>query len=93
MPDFAREEVLEIAHKLIDANLQGLDLSGANLHKANLIKADLSRADLRRTDLSRAHLHGPDLIGIIMRAADLSEAKYDKNTRFPQGYDPGAGAW
>ncbi len=36
MSDFTRDEVVEAVHKLIKADLQGIDLSGADLWKANL---------------------------------------------------------
>ena len=65
MSDFTRDEVVEAVHKLIKADLQGIDLSGADLYKANLTGANLSRANLR-------------------------EAKYDKHTKFPDGFDPEA---
>ena len=43
MPDFTREEIEEIVHKLKKANLAGIDLRGANLRRADLGKAYLSR--------------------------------------------------
>ncbi len=46
MTDFTREEVIDIAHKLVGADLSGLDLSGANLRGADLRDADLSGARL-----------------------------------------------
>ena len=60
MADFTREEVLEIAHKLENSDLEGLDLSNAYLRETNLTGSDLSRA------------------------------KYDPATRFPEGFDPEA---
>ena len=48
----------------------------------------LSEADLQGVDLS-----GANLTGAIMRAAYLSEVKYNANTKFPEGFDPEAGAW
>ena len=46
MSYFTRNEVVEAAHKLIKADLQGIDLSGADLSRANLYKANLTGADL-----------------------------------------------
>ena len=63
MPDFTREEVIEIVHKLDSADLEGLDLSGAKLSGANLTGANLT-------------------------GAGLSGAKYNKSTKFPDGFDP-----
>jgi uncharacterized protein YjbI with pentapeptide repeats len=73
MADFTREEVLEIAHKLENSDLEGLDLSNAYLRETNLTGSDLNRADLIATNLSRAYLHG---------------AEYNKNTKFPDDFDP-----
>ena len=73
MPDFTREEVIEIVHKLDSADLEGLDLSGANLTGVNLREANLALVNLGGTDLS---------------GADLSEAKYDNKTKLPDGFDP-----
>ncbi|MBW4570682.1 MAG: pentapeptide repeat-containing protein [Tolypothrix carrinoi HA7290-LM1] len=55
------------------AYLTGADLSGANLNRADLSRADLSRADLSRADLSRANVKG---------------AVYNKETKFPENFDP-----
>ncbi len=53
MTDFTREEVIDIARKLLRADLRNIDLREANL----------SRASLR-------------------------EAKYNANTKWPEGVDP-----
>ena len=78
MPDFTREEVIEIVHKLDSADLEGLDLSGAKLSGANL-----TGANLYGTDLDGANLYGTDLGG-----ANLGGAEYNKNTKFPDDFDP-----
>ena len=62
---------------LFGADLEGVDLSGADLNEANLYEADLSGADL-----GGALLSGVNLIG----------ARANKNTIWPEGFDPeGAG--
>ena len=63
---------------LCRANLSGAKLSNvwngiANLHNANLSEAVLNDANLSRADLS---------------GADLSGAKYNKGTKWPDGFDP-----
>ena len=58
---------------LFGADLEGVDLSGADLNEANLYGADLSGADLGGTLLS-----GVNLIG----------ARANKNTTWPEGFDP-----
>ena len=67
---------------LFGADLEGADLSGANLNEANLYEADLNGSDLNGSDLGGALLSGANLIG----------ATADKNTTWPEGFDPeGAG--
>jgi len=65
---------------LTEVNLSGVYLGGANLKHANLRKADLRKACLFRSDLSCANLEG----------ARLEGARFDRETKFPDGYDPGA---
>ena len=60
---------------LFGADLEGVDLSGADLNEANLYEADLSGADL-----GGALLSGVNLIG----------ARVNKNTTWPEGFDPKA---
>lgn len=62
----------------LDPTGKRLDLSGLNLHRANLIDANLAGVDFRGTDLGEA----------ILVSADLTEAKYDDNTKFPYGFNP-----
>lgn len=52
--DFTRREVLEAAHKLVNTNLQGLDLCRSNLQQADLREVNLRYARLREADLSEA---------------------------------------
>ena len=59
------------------ANLRYSSLEGANLRKANLSEADLTGADLRAADLREADLSG----------TDLRRAKYNRNTKWPDGFD------
>ena len=44
MSDFTREEVINIAKKLRNADLQGINLVGADLSSANLSGANLHEA-------------------------------------------------
>ena len=53
MTDFTREEVIDIARKLLRADLRNIDLSDVELSYAN-----------------------------------LSDAKYNANTKWPAGFDP-----
>jgi hypothetical protein len=85
MADFTSEEVVEIAHKLERADLRKLRLGGANLRWADLSGANLYNVDLSGAILFRANLF----------KADLREAKYNANTKWPvlpqpEGFDPEA---
>ncbi|OKH28519.1 pentapeptide repeat-containing protein [Chroogloeocystis siderophila] len=86
-----------------DAQLQGenlkgvdfsyADLSQAKLSNANLRGADLSYADLSQADLTGTDLRGSLLLGANLRQAELKNAKlegadYDRNTHFPENFDP-----
>lgn len=61
--------------KLRRSDLRGADLCGANLAEADLCAADLQGADLRAADLSHAGLFD----------ANLTAARYDDDTRWPEG--------
>jgi Pentapeptide repeats (8 copies) len=70
------------------AHLQGAHLREANLAKALLRNADLSGADLSRADLSGADLRGANLSGATnIRSANLTQAKADSTTIWPDGFD------
>jgi hypothetical protein len=59
-------------------SLRGQDLRGEDLKDAFLDDVDLSDTDLRGVDLSGASLDGAHLAG----------ARYDAQTRWPEGFDP-----
>jgi hypothetical protein len=61
-------------------SLRGQDLRGMDLQDAFLADVDLSDTDLRGVDLSGANLSGAHLLG----------ARYDAQTRWPEGFDPRA---
>ncbi|MBL8103152.1 MAG: pentapeptide repeat-containing protein [Anaerolineales bacterium] len=88
---------------LESTNLRGADLHGAILkgaflgnsilQKANLNNADLHGAVLVMADLRKADLHGANLLGTdfsmaFLNEASFKEAKYDQDTRWPEGFDP-----
>jgi uncharacterized protein YjbI with pentapeptide repeats len=78
---------------LRSASLHGADLSKSNLSKAylcdaNLSKANLSHADLWDANLRDANLRGADLKGTNLGSANLAGAKFDKDTKWPDGFDP-----
>jgi uncharacterized protein YjbI with pentapeptide repeats len=84
--------------QLTQQNLKGIDLSyadlsQANFNSANLRGADLSYADLSQADLTSADLRGSLLLATNLRRAKLKDAKlegadYDRNTHFPENFDP-----
>ncbi len=65
---------------LIRTNLSGSKLSGAKLNEATLLKADMRDADLR----------GVNLADSIIDFADLSQATYDRTTKWPFWFKPAA---
>ena len=72
MAKFTREE-LEAKLAAGERSLQRVDLGGANLRGTNLRSADLSGANLSGADLSEAH---------------LGSARYNADTKWPEGFDP-----
>ena len=76
---------------LNNASLSGADLSGSICTSADLSGANLRGANLSGADLSNANLFGADLSGAnLSDARDLSEAQYNDETQFPEGFDPDA---
>jgi hypothetical protein len=60
-----------------------LPLRGRDLRDEDLAGAFLSDADLSDTDLRGVDLRGADLDGAWLRGA-----RYDAETRWPEGFDP-----
>ena len=89
--------------ELRGANLGGIDLADAQLAAADLRGADLGAADLQGAILRKADLSGTNLVGADLRGADLcgcnlsranmthaqlTGARYDTYTVWPEGLDP-----
>lgn len=74
------------------ANLEGANLLGAVLEDVDFRQASLRGADLTVANLMGADLSGADLTGAVLEGTNLNDATYDKLTRWPEGFDPGAGA-
>ena len=72
MTDFTRDEVIDIAHKLVGADLRGIDLTGANLRGANLNAANLHRAELRGAKYN-ANTKWPAGFDPVARGAEMVE--------------------
>ena len=77
------------------AQLQGADLTEARLQGANLEWAQLQGATLREARLEMASLTGAQLQGAnlswaYLAGASLYKAKYNDDTQWPDGFDPGA---
>jgi uncharacterized protein YjbI with pentapeptide repeats len=71
-----------VVWEIVNQGAEGRDLSGKDLAGANLEEADLSGANLERAILSRAIL-----AGVILEEANLMRAKYDSQTKWPEGFD------
>jgi hypothetical protein len=61
---------------------------GADLRRADLFGADLEGADLSGANLNEANLYEADLGGALLSGANLIGATADKNTTWPEGFDP-----
>jgi uncharacterized protein YjbI with pentapeptide repeats len=70
------------------ADLSEADLSEANLNKANLDYTKLIGTNLARTDLSQTQLNSTDLSKSNLIDIDLNGAKYRKDTKWPEGFNP-----
>jgi uncharacterized protein YjbI with pentapeptide repeats len=70
------------------AILSWASLRGAILDEAQLQGAKLESANLEAAHLSEADLRGANLVGANLSLAILMGAKYDDNTRFPDGFVP-----
>lgn len=83
---------------LSKADLGGANLSEAYMYNVNLYRANLSDANLReaylgyvnlnQANLSRANLIKADLTEANLSLAKLSEVKYNKDTKWPEDFDP-----
>ena len=61
---------------------------GADLRRADLFGADLEGADLSGANLYEADLNGSDLGEALLSGANLIGARANKNTVWPEGFDP-----
>ncbi|MFF2883978.1 pentapeptide repeat-containing protein [Bacillus toyonensis] len=74
-------------------NLKGAILRNAKLNGADLISADLSGANLSEADVWKADFSGANLSNANMSCLRINEATfegalYDKNTIWPEGFNP-----
>jgi uncharacterized protein YjbI with pentapeptide repeats len=74
---------------LSGAQLQGVSLGGAQLQKASLSGAQLQGALLNGARLQGAFLNGAQLQGASLLGAQLEDAHADRETSWPEGFDPG----
>ncbi len=72
------------------ADLRRADLFGVDLFGADLEGVDLSGADLNGANLYEANLSGADLGGALLSGVNLIGARVNKNTTWPEGFDPKA---
>ncbi|NNJ09813.1 glycogen debranching protein GlgX [Chloroflexales bacterium ZM16-3] len=77
-----------ISASLQDARLDDADLREARLSRASFERATLARANLQGAVLTSADLRGTDLRGATLFQADLRGARYDRSTRWPEGFEP-----
>jgi len=78
---------------LSEANFQGVDLGNVSFQNCKMKGANLRNAkrigDCQKTDLRGADLRGAVFTCTVyyMTGCRLTGAKYDKNTRWPKGFD------
>ncbi|WP_028313351.1 pentapeptide repeat-containing protein [Desulfatibacillum aliphaticivorans] len=72
----------------LDANLTGAVFSRVDLKNAELIGGDFSMARFNAADLSGATLFDADLTKTNLNKTKLIGTKYDKTTKFPDGFKP-----
>lgn len=74
------------------SSLKNTNLKRANLKETNFSDADLSQANLDESKLIKANLKGATLKGAKLRGdltgIKLENAIYDKDTKWPEGFDP-----
>ena len=84
---------------LTGTKFNGRDLSGIKINMGNLTRTDLRNVNFTDAELTMTIFNGADARGAIFNGADLRRsadlpyadlrgAKYNKTTRFPDGFDP-----
>jgi len=84
-------EAIAESADLSEAYMAGAILRGANLSSARVEEADLTAADLRKTVLEFSDLEKADLSNtsrILLSTVNLTDALYDADTKWPDGFDP-----
>ncbi len=77
-----------ISASLQEARLDQADLRDARLSRASLERAVLAGANLQGAVLTGADLCGADLQGATLFQCDLRGTRYDRVTRWPEGFEP-----
>lgn len=70
------------------SNLQNVNFSQAKLLSANFSRANLKDVNLENTNLKHTDFKDAIIEGEISSVAKLGGAKYNRNTKFPHGFDP-----
>ncbi|MGK7907287.1 MAG: pentapeptide repeat-containing protein [Synechococcus sp.] len=73
---------------LSGTSLEQASLMGGNLSNANLSNAKLRYANLTEVNLTGANLSGADLSTATLNGTVLKDAHQNKNTRWPEGFEP-----
>lgn len=75
--------------------MDGLDFGGSNLIKSHFFQVSLRNCNFRPAQMNGAAFLCCDLRGATfpqhissMEGAEFSGSKYDRNTTFPEGFDP-----
>jgi uncharacterized protein YjbI with pentapeptide repeats len=76
------------AKDVMEADLSHAKLIGAELRYATLTDARLYDADLSHANLAGAELRGASFTGAVLSGTILRGARYNRETRWPSGFDP-----
>ncbi len=92
LADFDMSQAVVYGSEFYGADLSNANLSNTNLSNVNFKNANLSNSNMNGAFLSEAKFHGADLSGADlsnakMSGANLNQAKYDKDTKWPLGFD------
>ncbi|MCI1273818.1 MAG: pentapeptide repeat-containing protein [Clostridiaceae bacterium] len=75
--------------KIIDSKLRGAKLVDTDFTRANLQKSNFDDCDCSHTNFHEANLIDTDFSNAKnLNSANLINAIYNKNTKFPEGYNP-----
>jgi hypothetical protein len=77
-----------LMYALLAAGMSFADLRCANLRETDIVEGTWEGTDCRGADLRGARILGVDLHSAKLAGANLQDAIYTKETKWPKGFDP-----